>query len=107
MYKTLVGRSGGVAEYKIGILYRDGLGFEKDISMAEHWFTLAIRAGSREASNQLGKIYIDNKLEAEGNIIGCAYIYRSYVEKDIAHCDSILTAEQKSKAIEMKLPVYE
>jgi TPR repeat protein len=107
MYETLIGKSGGIAEYKIGILYRDGLGVEKNNYMAEYWLIMALKAGNHEAFNQLGKMYMDRNLKAGSNVIGCAYIYQSYVEKDIAYCDSILTTEQKSEALKMKLPVYE
>jgi hypothetical protein len=107
MYRMLIGKSGGTAECRLGVLYRDGLGADRDNSTAEHWFKLAIRAGNREALSHLGKMYIGKELDIDNNIIGCAYIYHSYVEKDIAYCDSLLTAEQKGKALGMELPVYE
>ena len=42
----------------MGVMYRDGVGVEKDLGQAASWFEKAAQQGLREAENELGHLYL-------------------------------------------------
>ena len=45
------------AKYRMGMMYRDGIGVDKDLARAAHWFELAARSRSGEGCYLLGRAY--------------------------------------------------
>jgi TPR repeat protein len=45
------------AQYRLGCMYRDGIGMEQDIGLAFHWISKAADQGWAEAQDNLGDMY--------------------------------------------------
>ena len=45
------------AQYRLGNMYRDGLGVERDLEAAIHWYELAAEQGNANAQYHLGDMY--------------------------------------------------
>jgi len=57
--KDLADKGDSYAMFRVGQLYRDGLGVEKDLSKSKTYFQKALEAGSPEASKELKKLALE------------------------------------------------
>ncbi len=53
------------AEYRLGVMYLNGLGTETDVNTAVEWFDKAVQNGNSYAAYQLGRIYYSDNFNLQ------------------------------------------
>lgn len=61
LYSQLALQGDRTAQFRLGVLYDDGKGAEKDSREAIRWYSVASAQGSREAAYHLGRLYHDGR----------------------------------------------
>jgi len=56
IYLTMSDIGNALASYKLGIMYRDGVGIEKNIDLARYWLSVAAKRNNKDAQQELGKM---------------------------------------------------
>lgn len=56
-YKKTAKNNITYAQFKLGALYRAGVGTKQNLERAKYWYTLAANTGSADAQNDLGAMY--------------------------------------------------
>ncbi|WP_367111273.1 tetratricopeptide repeat protein [uncultured Psychrobacter sp.] len=68
-YKKAAEQDVGLAQFNLGDLYEQGQGVPQDYEKAFEWYKKAADQGNQEASNRIGRLVMDNKIDDEGIII--------------------------------------
>ena len=69
-YRKAADQGHAVAQYNLGVLYRDGEGVPKDLAQAVAWFRKAADQGNAAAQNNLGVLYANGEGVPEGSRAG-------------------------------------
>jgi TPR repeat protein len=83
LFERASGLGSSMAMYDLGVLYRQGLGFEKDTAKAIFWFNKSVDLGNTHAMAALGLLYAK---EADGTDDGQA---RRLFEQAVADAEPI------------------
>lgn len=105
LFRPLAEKGNAVAQYRIAMMHKMGLGVSKDRKQAEKWSRLAAKQGNTDAQVLLGTLYYkgDGK---ESDDIARAYMWydiaatqgNDEAKKELATVSSGLTAQQIAEA---------
>lgn len=74
LLKPLAEKGNAVAQYRIAMMHRMGLGFKKDRKEAQKWSALAAKQGNADAQQLLGSLYYKGE-GAEPDDVSKAYMW--------------------------------
>jgi TPR repeat protein len=86
IWKPLAEQGFAGAQHNIGVLYRYGLGVEKDFSLAVKWFGRAAAQGDADAELALGDLYAEYSTSKEDDAAAAKW-YRAAAEHGLAEAE--------------------
>lgn len=86
IWKPLAEEGLAGAQHNLGVLYRYGLGVEKDFSLAVKWFGRAAAQGDADAQLALGDLYAEYSTSEEDDAAAARW-YRAAAEQGLAEAE--------------------
>jgi len=65
------------AQYEVGVLYRTGKGFKRDLNLARDWLTKSAIQGESRAIPELAELYCDQSFASYNRAFGLSLFYAS------------------------------
>lgn len=105
LFRPLAEKGNAVAQYRIALMHKMGLGVSKDRKQAQKWSRLAAKQGNPEAQVLLGSLYYTGEGK-ESEDIEKAYMWydvaamqgNDEAKKELAAVSSQLTSQQIAEA---------
>ena len=107
LFRPLAEKGNAIAQYKIAVMHRMGLGVPKSEKEARKWSRLAAKQGNAEAQTLLGSLYYKTSGEESPDILRAYMWYEvaagqgnADAQKDLAALAKELTPQQAVEARE-------
>lgn len=105
LFRPLAEKGSAVAQYRIALMHKMGLGVSKDRKQAQKWSRLAAKQGNTDAQVLLGSLYYKGE-GGESNDIAKAYMWYDIAAtqgndeamKELAAVSSQLSSQQIAEA---------
>jgi TPR repeat protein len=118
LFRPLAEKGNAIAQYKVAVMHRMGLGVPKSEKEARKWSRLAAKQGNPEAQTLLGSLYYKASGEESPDVVRAYMWYEAAAEqgnaeakKDLASLAKELTPQQvtegREKAQKCKSSGYE
>ncbi|MGL5164756.1 MAG: tetratricopeptide repeat protein [Afipia sp.] len=107
LFRPLAEKGNAVAQYRIALMHKMGLGVSKDRKQAQKWSRLAAKQGNTDAQVLLGSLYYKGE-GGENDDIARAYMWydvaatkgNEEAKKELAAISTQLTSQQITEARE-------
>jgi TPR repeat protein len=107
LFRPLAEKGNAIAQYKVAVMHRMGLGVPKSEKEARKWARLAAKQGNLEAQTLLGSLYYKASGEESPDVLRAYMWYEvaatqgnAEAKKDLASLEKELTPQQVTEARE-------
>lgn len=97
LFKPLAEKGNAIAQYRIALMHRMGLGLKKDRKEAQKWSKLAAKQGNADAQQLLGSLYY------KGEGVEPDDVTRAYMWYDVAAAQGNTEAQKERDTVAKEL----